>query len=220
MAELILVRHAQASFGAADYDVLSELGHRQSKALGLALKAHGTAPAVLYRGAQRRHRETMEALLEGLGNASEPTVLTGLNEFDFGGILKAKYGDARPPGLNEDRRTHFRLLRETALEWQEDAIDGVPEPFGEFRARVLGAVDEMAASGHESILVVSSGGPIALTLATVLDAPIAQMLNLQLQMKNCAVSRVIITERRRYVHTFNETPHIDAQTVAEYLTYS
>ena len=36
-----LIRHAQASFGAADYDNLSDLGHRQSQALGAALKRQG-----------------------------------------------------------------------------------------------------------------------------------------------------------------------------------
>ena len=34
MAELYLVRHAQASFGTDDYDRLSQLGHRQSRWLG------------------------------------------------------------------------------------------------------------------------------------------------------------------------------------------
>jgi len=34
MGTLYLVRHGQASFGAADYDNLSELGHKQSARLG------------------------------------------------------------------------------------------------------------------------------------------------------------------------------------------
>ena len=34
MGTLYLVRHGQASFGAADYDQLSELGRRQSVRLG------------------------------------------------------------------------------------------------------------------------------------------------------------------------------------------
>jgi broad specificity phosphatase PhoE len=34
MGNLYLVRHGQASFGAADYDQLSELGQRQSVRLG------------------------------------------------------------------------------------------------------------------------------------------------------------------------------------------
>ena len=34
MAELYLIRHAQASFGTSDYDRLSPLGCRQAGALG------------------------------------------------------------------------------------------------------------------------------------------------------------------------------------------
>ena len=34
MSELILIRHAQASFGHENYDNLSELGHDQATLLG------------------------------------------------------------------------------------------------------------------------------------------------------------------------------------------
>ncbi len=220
MAELILIRHAQASFGTADYDVLSERGHRQSAALGLALKAHGTVPAAAYRGDMRRHRETLDGIAGGLGSAPEPHVLPGLNEFDFRAVLDARFGGDLPPGLHDDRKTHFRALRETIRLWQNDEIDGVPERFGAFRERVLGAVDTMTESGAGTVVAVSSGGPIAFVVATVLGAPPATMIELQLQMKNCAVTRIVFTPRRRFLHTFNETPHIDAETTAEYLTYS
>ena len=39
MAHIHLIRHGQASFGAADYDQLSDLGHRQSVRLGEHLRA-------------------------------------------------------------------------------------------------------------------------------------------------------------------------------------
>ena len=44
MAELMVVRHAQASFGTDNYDKLSELGHRQSAVLGAYLKDLGWVP--------------------------------------------------------------------------------------------------------------------------------------------------------------------------------
>ena len=220
MAELILIRHAQASFGAANYDILSERGHRQSKALGLALKAHGTVPGAFFRGKQRRHRETLEGVAVGLEAEAEHTVLPGLNEFDFKSLLNARFKDGPPEGLHDDRKTHFRLLRETVLMWQRDEIEGIPEPFAAFQARVLGAVDAMTAAGHETVMAVSSGGPIGLIVTTLLEAPLKKMMEIQLQTKNCSVTRIVFTERRRFLHTYNETPHIDASTVAEYLTYS
>ena len=41
MAEPYLIRFAQASFGADNYDKLSELGNKQSYALGKALASQG-----------------------------------------------------------------------------------------------------------------------------------------------------------------------------------
>ena len=41
VSRILLVRHGQASFGAADYDQLSPTGHEQSRVLGAALAARG-----------------------------------------------------------------------------------------------------------------------------------------------------------------------------------
>ena len=42
MAELLVIRHGQASFGQDDYDVLSDLGHQQSRAVGALLREMAT----------------------------------------------------------------------------------------------------------------------------------------------------------------------------------
>jgi broad specificity phosphatase PhoE len=68
-------------------------------------------------------------------------------------------------------------------------------------------------------LAVSSGGAIGRMVADVLEAPEAQMIHLQLQIRNCAVARFIGGRARDYLAGFNETPHITAQT-AHLLTYS
>ena len=67
MSQILLVRHGQASWGAADYDVLSELGERQSFVLGEALAVRGVRPDLLVRGSMRRHRQTTEQALAGAG---------------------------------------------------------------------------------------------------------------------------------------------------------
>ena len=61
MAELVLVRHGQASFGAADYDKLSDLGWRQSRWLGEYFAERGiTFPA----------KTTQYSVNEGMWGAS------------------------------------------------------------------------------------------------------------------------------------------------------
>jgi broad specificity phosphatase PhoE len=217
-----LVRHAQASFGADDYDKLSELGHRQSEALGAALKRQGVAPDAVFIGAQRRHRETWEGIAKGAGLQIDPVVVPGLNEFDFGGLLEARFSgrDDRPDNLHTDRKTHFRILRDTVLEWQRDEIDSPPERFSEFVGRVREARSIIAESGARTPLAVSSGGAIGMTVADVVNAPADLMIALQVQVKNCAVARIVLSKGNAWLNGFNETPHIDAANETEMLTYS
>ena len=65
MAELWLVRHAQASFGTDDYDRLSELGHRQSRWLGQWFADRDIVFDRVVTGSLRRHRETLAGARAG-----------------------------------------------------------------------------------------------------------------------------------------------------------
>ena len=65
MSSIHLVRHGQASFGAADYDLLSERGERQARVLGLALASTMPRVGQVVCGDMRRHRQTAEACLLG-----------------------------------------------------------------------------------------------------------------------------------------------------------
>lgn len=216
-----LVRHAQASFGEADYDNLSPLGHRQSEALGAAMARQGVVPDAVFIGAQKRHRQTWEGMAKGMGCDLEPVILPGFNEFDFKGLLDARFAEEpAPEGIHSDRRTHFRKLRETVLMWQRDEITNPPERFADFAARVRDARDIVAASGAKTPVAVSSGGAIGQSVASVMGAPADQMIALQLQVKNCAVARFVIASTGTWLHGFNETPHINADNAAEMLTYS
>ncbi|MBT8142171.1 MAG: histidine phosphatase family protein, partial [Gammaproteobacteria bacterium] len=98
MAELYLIRHAQASFGAANYDKLSELGHQQSHWLGEHLARHAFDFDTVVLGDMVRHRETLEGLHKGLQShqnfsvlddkIQSATVMPQLNEFDFKAVAE------------------------------------------------------------------------------------------------------------------------------------
>ncbi|MGD9530989.1 MAG: histidine phosphatase family protein, partial [Pseudonocardia sp.] len=62
MPIVALVRHGQASFGAADYDELSPLGRRQAQVVGEELARRGLREPLLVRGTLRRQRDTLSAL--------------------------------------------------------------------------------------------------------------------------------------------------------------
>lgn len=221
MAELYLIRHAQASFGAENYDQLSDLGHQQSQSLGKALADQGVSPDLFYAGDMQRHRETLEGIQAGLGQKKSPFILhTGLNEFDFTGLLNARFRKGGAPALmHKDRKVHFRTLRDTVLAWQQNQIEDPPESWSLFCGRIEAARQAMMIEGPKTVLAVSSGGVIAQMIAALLQTPPEQQIKLQLQLKNCAVNRFIFSARSTYLHGFNETPHITAAS-APLLSYS
>lgn len=206
MKRLVLIRHGQASFGADDYDVLSKTGHAQAKALGAALARLGVVPDRLWRGDMRRHRETLEGICLGMGISPKAQVHPGLNEFDFSGLLTARYArGGAPDGLHTDHRTHFRNLRDTMQMWADDKIENPPESWADFTARVAAARDAM--SGEGTVFAISSGGAISRMIGLSLGLETASIIELQLQMKNCAASTLV--GGRHVLHSFNETPHLN-----------
>jgi len=103
MAELVLVRHGQASFGADDYDKLSELGWRQSRWLGEYFAERGAAFDCVVLGSLRRHAQTLAGIAEGMGRALDGEEDARLNEYDSHTILRAHLGESVLP-QGGDRR--------------------------------------------------------------------------------------------------------------------
>ena len=62
MSQIRFIRHAQASFGKANYDQLSEFGFEQSKELGKYLVKEKQHFDRIYVGPLRRQRETYETV--------------------------------------------------------------------------------------------------------------------------------------------------------------
>jgi broad specificity phosphatase PhoE len=215
VAELIIIRHGQASFGAANYDKLSDLGHVQSGLVGQALKTRGWTPDRIVIGGQVRHRET----LNGIG-FSDAEVDAGFNEYDFHDLLVARYDGDVPNLVLGDRKTHFRTLRETVFEWQAGGLPNAAESWLDFTTRIENAVTHATRDGAERILVVSSGGVIGQITADTVGGPAKMMMTLNLQIKNTAINKFIVSGAKRFLHEFNATPHLDTPENGDKLTYS
>ena len=65
MGNLYLVRHGQASFGADDYDQLSDLGQRQSQRLGEYFAGKGLQFEAVLTGTLKRHAQTWAGIAKG-----------------------------------------------------------------------------------------------------------------------------------------------------------
>ena len=220
MAELVLVRHGQASFGADDYDKLSELGWRQSRWLGEYFAERGSAFDAVLRGSLRRHAETLAGIEQGMGNSLGGGEDSRLNEYDSHSLLRAHLkGKPLPEG--KDRRDHFRILREAMYAWTDGTLSGAPhEPFSEFRGRVLAALADLRGGAAKRVLVVSSGGPISTILAEVLGMPQRGVVDLNLQTRNTGISELQAGASRIHCVSFNNVPHLDRPDRSGALTYS
>lgn len=216
MAELLVIRHGQASFGKDNYDVLSDLGHRQSEAVGALLHEMNWVPDRLVTGTLKRQKDT----LSSMGFDQAPEEHAGFNEYDFGDLLHARFNGQVPELVKGDRKTHFRALRETVFEWQDAAFDGASETFAEFTDRVEAARAFACDTDAKRVLVISSGGVIVQLTRAALGADMRHMMELNLQVKNTAMTRFMFKGDRYSLHEFNATPHFASGKGAALLSYS
>lgn len=225
MGTLTLVRHGQASFGAADYDQLSELGARQCAALGRYLHERGRRFEAVYRGTLRRHAQSLSALAAELPGLPPAIEMPALNEYQAEALVHAaaggRWAGPGPDAAEGDRRQHFRLLREGLLRWMRGELqpEGMPS-WADFRA---GVADVLATIGREQsgeVLLMSSGGPISTAVAHVLDAPPPAVVALNLQMRNSALTEFSFSAKRHHLMSFNSLPHLDHPERSGWVTYS
>tara|TARA_B110000046_G_scaffold173539_1_gene196237 strand:+ start:802 stop:1494 length:693 start_codon:yes stop_codon:yes gene_type:complete len=229
MSELRLVRHAQASFGAVNYDQLSELGHRQSRWLGDYMGMRGMKFDTFVVGDMVRHHETMNGICAGMGvDSSDRLVIPGLNEYNFVAMTdsytQANGDDPLITAIADnpnDKRHHFRLLRKVLTLWTQDRVENVPETWAEFKGRVLDAQQQimaMADSG-DRILAIGSGGSISTFVGLVIGIPDENIFDLNLQYKNTAISHFFFNTQKMNLTGFNSIPHLDTNAMEQYVTY-
>jgi broad specificity phosphatase PhoE len=223
MAELFLVRHAQAAFGTDDYDRLTDLGHQQARWLGEYFAERGMAFDRVLSGTLRRHRETLAGIAETDTALPAAEAFDGLNEYRADALITA-YQAARglaPVDHGADRRTHFRLLREVLYAWADGSLQTDAHPsFETFSAGVRAVLDRMREGAARRVLVVSSGGPISTLLGAVLELAPRMMMNLNLQTRNAAISELAFNASSVHFVSFNGVPHLDRPERRAAITYS
>jgi broad specificity phosphatase PhoE len=223
MGTLYLVRHGQASFGADDYDQLSELGHRQSVKLGEYFAHQGIQFDGLIAGTLRRHKQTLAGILEGMRHAGEHLAWEGLNEYDSEAVIAAIHPQPlQKPDSPEMYRHHFRLLRDGLAQWMAGTTSprGMPA-YRDFVAGVSGALDHVRANHYgQKVLVVTSGGPISTAVGHVLGTSPETTIELNLRIRNTSVTEFAFTPKRHMLVTFNTLPHLDAPGLRDWITYA
>ena len=222
MSSLYLVRHGQASFGAADYDQLSDLGFKQCTRLGEYFRERGFVFDAALRGSLRRHVQSLDAIVQGLGTPLPHTEWPGLNEYDSHAVLATVHPEPlAAPSTPEAYRHHFRLLRHGLAAWMNGSTSpqGMPS-YRDFLAGIVQALDHVRSAHQGHVLMVSSGGPIATAIAHVLGAPAEAMIELNMRMRNSAVTEFAFTPKRHMLQGYNHLPHLDGPAWADWVTYT
>ena len=227
MGTLFLVRHGQASFGAADYDQLSALGTRQCHALGRWFAQRGIGFEGVIRGTLKRHAQSLAGIAAGhaeAGGAELPTALEwpGLNEYDSEALIRSVHkGPLSKPDGAEAYRAHFRLLRDALRLWMAAKTQptGMPS-WADFSVGVAAALAHVRSTHTGDVLLVSSGGPIATAVHQVLGTAPETMVELNLRIRNSALSEFSFTPKGHRLLSFNHLPHLDTPERRAWETYA
>lgn len=222
MGTLYLVRHGQASFGADDYDCLSPLGERQCRHLGAWFAGRGVRFEAALVGSLRRQAQSLAAIEQGLGSALPCSVWPGLNEYDSAAVIATVHaGPLHQPTDEAQVRAYFRLLRDGLLAWTTGRTSpaGMPS-FQAFSDGVRGALDHVRQHCSGNVLLVSSGGPIATAIGQVLATPPETAIELNLRIRNSAVTELTFNPKRYALITFNALPHLDHEERRAWETYT
>ncbi len=226
MGTLYLVRHGQASFGEDDYDRLSPLGHRQARRLGEYLRERfareGIAIDTVLMGSLKRHRETWEGMAQGAGWSHAPLVWPGLNEYDSEALIQAIHPEPlAKPDTPELYRHHFRLLRDALKGWMDGRI--APQGMPSYTAFVQGieaALDHVREQCRGNAMIVSSGGPISTAVGRVLGTPPETTIELNLRIRNTALTEFAFTPKRHMLVSYNTLPRLDSEAHQSWVTYA
>lgn len=222
MAKLYLVRHGQASFGADDYDKLSELGVRQSGYIPQHFAADIRGHLSVWHGTMQRQRDTAM----GAFPDATPVVTAGLNEFDHMNVLSV-----HQPAIHDREKMTAIIMQQSdprgfmeqefrmaMSKWmQEEGTTSYHEPFRDFRTRVQDTMSDIMATArrdaHKHVVAVTSGGVIALYMTILLDMPELRMADLNQHVVNTSVTSLLFNDKRSTLSYYNNYSHLPADMV-------
>ena len=230
MSTIFLIRHGQASFGADEYDVLSELGAAQSRELGRYWARRQFAIDACYRGPRRRHADTAASFVAGAGEAGfsypEPTTLDGLDEYPAIELLKrwlprltAEHPEiASAFGAGASKRQFEQGFRLVIDKWSRGELEtGDLETFEQFQGRVRNALDHiMITEGRKKrVAVFTSGGPIAMAMQRALELSSEIALRTAWVVANGSINEFRYRDPGEFTLVrFNAIPHLQDRLIS------
>ena len=219
MSTLILMRHGQASFGAARYDALSELGQAQARATGLWLRNQGLQPNVVLHGPRQRQAGTAALLLKESGFGIPSHQHTALDEFAEGEEIFSAAEQLLGRSMALDAgRSRLDVLHDydaTCCAWANGEVT-IPDRLSlkDFRAQLsqwLSAHTHAQQASGQVELVVTSAGSIAALMCEVMGLPDSSWYSLLRVIRNASLTEVLYSKGKVSLLSFNGVSHLPPQ---------
>ena len=209
MSRIYLVRHGQATFGAGDYDQLTETGVAQCVQLASHWRAINRHVDRVYAGTLRRQRASAEAFVQAL---------PGIEEYDHRALLAAHEGGGPQPEP-QDRREFHRRLSQALYAWIDGDLSGI-EDYARFRARSVTALAQLLAEtgrGAQAVLF-GSAGSLAAAMQPALGMPDRALMRLKLTFYNTGVSCLLFDGETLTIESLNAVGHLEQPAFAHLIT--
>ena len=216
MATIYLIRHGQASFGAENYDKLSELGCRQAHVAGEYFRDIGIHFDAVYSGDLSRQRETAR-----LAIASQPAEVKHHIDPRFNEIQNDEQLKCLMPEVIKQNAS-VQALVEKGLSSSKDyqkVIDAVfnywvspacndprIQSWTEFSNGARQAIaDVMQEQGSgKTVGIFTSGGTLATIVAQVLGLSGEQTYQLYEPIFNCSVTQLFYSRSKISLSYYND----------------
>jgi broad specificity phosphatase PhoE len=216
-----LLRHGQASFGGADYDVLSPVGKQQAVVLGEELRRRSVAVHAVWSGTLRRQLATAEAALAAAGIDLPVREDVRWNEYDHLGLVPSGQPAPDRADLATAARDFQRQLDDALEAWLSGTHEaGSSGTWERFSGGIHAALDEVfsALPKGTAALVFTSGGVISAVCAALLSAPAAGYLGINRTMVNAGITKLVSGRSGVSLVSVNEHGHFEGAR-RELLTY-
>jgi broad specificity phosphatase PhoE len=240
LGTLVLVRHAQASFLADNYDKLSSLGETQSTLLGGYLLNMGRTFDRVFVGPRDRQQKTAALVARVYQDAGVPLpeakLTPALDEYQGEQLLKkslprlmssdvhlqtlaAEFAESEQEDVRVRAKTFQKMFEHVMRAWVNGVVDeeGV-EPWVDFRRRIANFVDELkeSTSKGESVIAFTSGGSIAGVVQCALELNNVQTVEMSWMVKNSSLTELAFNPKKLTLSSFNAIPHLQSERLITY----
>lgn len=216
MATIYLIRHGQASFGADDYDKLSELGCRQASMAGEYFRDSGIHFDAVYSGDLSRQRETARLAIASQPEDTPHHIDPRFNEIQNDEQLKCLMPEVikhNPTvqalvekGLSSSK-DYQKVIDAVFNYWVSPACD---EPriqsWADFSGGARQALTEVMREqgAGKTVGIFTSGGTLATIVAQVLGLGGEQTYQFYEPIFNCSVTQLFYSHSKVSLSYFND----------------